>query len=227
MSDQLISLIAITAMVLLCTLFWAVGIALVLWDVNRHDLPGREQLGWLALAALLPLVGAFAYLFSRWLDALFPQKIVPDAAIKKRVTALRRPPELDRRMPTIAAIDLSRDTANYKLNQREGVERRRMPSVYKLAVLHGPSAGREFVVDQLPTRIGRGSPVDIRLDEDLGVSRQHAEIYEQDGVLRIRDLKSAHGTYVNGFSIADKGLTPGDQIKLSLSVLLLKVTESE
>ena len=73
------------------------------------------------------------------------------------------------------------------------------------------------------SRIGRGSEAQIRLDGDLGVSRQHAQIYEQSGVLRVRDLQSTHGTAVNGFSIADKSLDPGDRIRVGLSTLLVKV----
>ncbi len=65
----------------------------------------------------------------------------------------------------------------------------------------------------------------IGLDDDLGVSRQHAEIYDQAGVLRIRDLKSTHGTQVNGFSIDDKSLDPGDQIRIGASTLKIEMPE--
>ena len=65
----------------------------------------------------------------------------------------------------------------------------------------------------------------IALDEDRSVSRLQAEIYEQSGVLRIRDLKSTHGTKVNDFSISDKSLDAGDRIWVGMSILLVGVKE--
>src|SRR5690606_25480146 len=88
-----------------------------------------------------------------------------------------------------------------------------------LAVLEGPHAGQAFTVQGLPARIGRGPEADVRLDADLGVSRRHAELYRQAGVLRVRDTNSAHGTSVNGFTIDDKGLSPGDRIRVGHSLL--------
>jgi len=49
---------------------------------------------------------------------------------------------------------------------------------------------------------------------DMGVSRRHCELYERDGTLRVRDLGSAKGTFVNGTSIRDAPLTSGDMLKL-------------
>ena len=80
-------------------------------------------------------------------------------------------------------------------------------------------------MENLPAKIGRGLDVSIRLDGDQLVSRLHAEIYEQSGVLRIRDLNSTHGTKVNDFSITDKSLDPGDQIRVGISILRVEVRE--
>ena len=94
-----------------------------------------------------------------------------------------------------------------------------------LAALEGPHAGQHFELRDLPARIGRGAEVAIRLDADLGVSRRHAELYWQAGVLRLRDTNSAHGTTVNGYTITDKGLAPGDRIRVGHSLLQLQRAE--
>jgi pSer/pThr/pTyr-binding forkhead associated (FHA) protein len=88
-----------------------------------------------------------------------------------------------------------------------------------LAVVDGPDSGKSFVLDDLPAVIGRGRGAAIPLNGDMGVSRRHAEIYEQGQALRIRDLRSAHGTHVNGFDVNDKGLEAGDRIEIGHSVL--------
>jgi pSer/pThr/pTyr-binding forkhead associated (FHA) protein len=95
--------------------------------------------------------------------------------------------------------------------------------VMALAALEGPHAGERFELRELPARIGRGAEVAIRLDADLGVSRRHAELYLQAGVLRLRDTNSAHGTTVNGYTITDKGLAPGDRIRVGHSLLQLQL----
>jgi pSer/pThr/pTyr-binding forkhead associated (FHA) protein len=89
----------------------------------------------------------------------------------------------------------------------------------------GPHAAQTFSLATLPATIGRGAAAGIPLDEDLGVSRAHAELYLQAGILRIRDLGSTHGTLVNGFSISDKGLEPGDRIRVGTSELVLSAAQ--
>jgi pSer/pThr/pTyr-binding forkhead associated (FHA) protein len=94
---------------------------------------------------------------------------------------------------------------------------------YLLATVEGPHTGQNFVVDHLPACIGRGSDCAISLDNDLGVSRRHAELYQHGGKLRIRDLNSSHGTKVNNYNISDKGLLPGDRIRVGYSLLIVKM----
>jgi hypothetical protein len=93
----------------------------------------------------------------------------------------------------------------------------------KLVVIEGQDKGSKFVLHQLPAVIGRGPEVLISLDKDRGVSRQHAEIYDYAGVVRIRDLKSTHGTQVNGFGIGDKALDSGDKIQIGKTVLMISI----
>jgi hypothetical protein len=179
-------------------------------------LPRGEKLAWLALVILVPDLGFLAYLLSRLFGRLFPVASAggPPGAVRRRVTQLRPEPAGAARTGTIAAADLVQATiADRRLARTKGI---------MLAAVAGPHAGQEFAVDVLPARLGRGSEATVRLDRDLGVSRLHAEIYRQDGALRLRDLRSSHGTRINGVSIHDKTLEPGDRIELGLSALLVK-----
>lgn len=65
----------------------------------------------------------------------------------------------------------------------------------KLIMVSGSASSTEIDV-QPPVILGRGRKAGITLPHTL-VSRQHCEIYEQDGQLMIRDLGSLNGTLVN------------------------------
>ncbi len=67
------------------------------------------------------------------------------------------------------------------------------------------------------TRLGRGTDVEIRID-DPGVSRQHAEITLGTEVI-LRDLGSTNGTLVNGRLVASAVLYEGAQIQLGTTTL--------
>jgi hypothetical protein len=67
------------------------------------------------------------------------------------------------------------------------------------------------------TRLGRGTDVDIRID-DPGVSRHHAEITLGTDVT-LRDLGSTNGTLVNGRMVSSVVLTDGSRIQLGTTTL--------
>ncbi len=62
------------------------------------------------------------------------------------------------------------------------------------------------------TRLGRGTDVDIRVD-DPGVSRHHAEILLGREVV-LRDLNSTNGTYVDGVQVGETVLRDGSVVQL-------------
>jgi EAL domain-containing protein (putative c-di-GMP-specific phosphodiesterase class I) len=64
-----------------------------------------------------------------------------------------------------------------------------------------------------PFRIGRKAGLDLVLD-DRHVSKAHAEIYSDGAALRIRDLGSRNGTYVNTRPIADAPLHEDDTVRI-------------
>jgi hypothetical protein len=168
-----------------------------------------------------------AYLFSRLLAAFFSPpagggNIQPSP--RKRVTFLKRLEEPEVRTGTIPAVELMRPTVpdQEELHFRAlgGTDPKR---ILTLSVLEGPHAGQEFILKDLPASIGREPEAAIQLEKDRLVSRLHAEIYQKEGALRIRDLRSTHGTHINGFSIDDKFLEPGDKVEVGVTVILVEV----
>ena len=93
---------------------------------------------------------------------------------------------------------------------------------FDLVALEGPYAGEVFPLERLPLRIGRGPGAALALDNDLNVSRTHAEIYEWNGKLRVHDLGSTYGTLINGIPVTDQAFAPGDHLALGGTVLMLR-----
>ncbi|MEP7359110.1 MAG: FHA domain-containing protein [Anaerolineales bacterium] len=205
----------------LFSLIWAGSFAAVAWDLRRRPLGRAETIAWLALAALVPVVGALAYLLFRALGRPFPLPagLASAAPDKRRVTMLRPVPEAAPRTGTIAASDLVRQT----VLERPAAAAPGGPAPgVTLAVTAGPHAGQVLAALALPAGVARGGEASLRLDRDQGVSREHAEIYWQAGGLRLRDLGSTHGTRVNGQQVQDAPLAAGDTVELGLSTLVVK-----
>lgn len=80
-------------------------------------------------------------------------------------------------------------------------------------VLRGVSGGHfgKVITLRSKTIIGRGSDCDLVLNESE-MSRRHALIENTPEGLFLRDLGSVNGTFVNGTSVRDTVLKPGDQI---------------
>jgi DNA-binding NtrC family response regulator len=98
---------------------------------------------------------------------------------------------------------------------------------FVLSAVSGPDAGKTFAVDV--SRDGRvllgQSPIcTVRLD-DPTVSRRHAALDVVNGALRLTDLGSTNGTFVNGVRAYDVALAGGETITLGAHVLHLQVGE--
>ncbi len=90
----------------------------------------------------------------------------------------------------------------------------------RLAGVEDKCFGFEVAFREAPIRIGRDPDADVHL-RDASVSRHHCDIVRVDGVLWVPDLDSTHGTFVNGFHIAQSHLLPGDE--LTVGTLRLRV----
>ena len=70
----------------------------------------------------------------------------------------------------------------------------------------------------LPFRVGRRADLGLSLPCSC-VSKEHAEIFEHDGSLWVKDLQSTNGTYVNGQRVEDEApLTEGDILQFATVV---------
>jgi len=78
-------------------------------------------------------------------------------------------------------------------------------------------AGKSYPLNIAVTRIGRGTDVDIRID-DPGVSRHHAEI-TMGADVTLRDLDSTNGTYLDGVAVRVTTLYDGAEVRLGTTVL--------
>ena len=92
-----------------------------------------------------------------------------------------------------------------------------------LIVISGPHVGKMFKVDADEATLGRSSKADMHVN-DVGISRQHAQLVAYGEDVFIDDMDSANGTYLNG-NLVDRRqqLQDGDKITLG-STTILKFT---
>ena len=82
---------------------------------------------------------------------------------------------------------------------------------WALTVETGPQAGLTYVLAPGTTLVGRGGDCDIFFG-DVTVSRHHARFSIDDDGLRLEDLGSTNGTYVNGARAEAADLNAGDEL---------------
>ena len=72
------------------------------------------------------------------------------------------------------------------------------------------------------TVIGRREDCDLRIP--LGeISRKHARLVRDGDSLRLEDLGSSNGTYLNGQRVQESVLNPGDSIQIGPVVFVLQI----
>lgn len=85
-------------------------------------------------------------------------------------------------------------------------------------ILRDTRTGQEYPIPPQGLRIGRTSENDVVLTDDK-VSRRHATLWMQGGVLYIRDENSTNGTWVGNERItAPRALQVGEQVQIGDSV---------
>ncbi|MBK7972957.1 MAG: GGDEF domain-containing protein [Deltaproteobacteria bacterium] len=100
----------------------------------------------------------------------------------------------------------------------------RGPATPGITVINGSQLGVRFDLDDVRRNfvLGRETACDIFIDDDT-VSRRHAKLYlqSQDGaqLVKISDLGSTNGVFVNEQQITEATLQPGDKIHLGDVIL--------
>ena len=81
---------------------------------------------------------------------------------------------------------------------------------------------RSFSIARDMTVIGRREDCDLRIP--LGdVSRKHCRLVRDGDTLKIEDLGSSNGTFLNGRRVQEAMLSPGDSIQVGPVVFVLQV----
>src|SRR5205807_2513774 len=93
----------------------------------------------------------------------------------------------------------------------------------RLKVVEGPDAGREFGLDRSAV-IGRSARGADLVLHDPEVSRRHASLHLGEQGLKIEDLQSTNGTFVNDERVTGhRPVHPGDRLKIGTTVLEVEV----
>lgn len=86
-----------------------------------------------------------------------------------------------------------------------------------LVVIYGPDLGRKHSLTSQSLTLGRSNKCDIQIDQE-SVSRAHSKIINAGRSVRIRDLGSTNGTYVNDELVEERTLVDGDFIKIGRTI---------
>lgn len=92
----------------------------------------------------------------------------------------------------------------------------------KLIMFKEDGERREFVLRAGVSTIGRKEDCDLRIPL-ADISRHHSEVTVSDGKVKIRDLDSSNGTFVNLARIEEHELEPGDRVSIGPVVFTLQV----
>jgi pSer/pThr/pTyr-binding forkhead associated (FHA) protein len=88
-----------------------------------------------------------------------------------------------------------------------------------LQALQGNDVGKSFPLEQQTQILGRGVATDITI-WDIRASRAHCRLDQVEGGVRLTDLHSSNGTFLNGKRMtAPHLLRPGDLIRIGSTVL--------
>jgi hypothetical protein len=82
--------------------------------------------------------------------------------------------------------------------------------------------GRVYELSGSVTVIGRGAEADVVVD-DAGVSRRHAEIHTGTGRIRVVDLGSTNGTFVDGERVGTGDLADGSRITVGRTRIVVRM----
>jgi pSer/pThr/pTyr-binding forkhead associated (FHA) protein len=95
-----------------------------------------------------------------------------------------------------------------------------------LVIVEGPRSGTELALDRPRVEMGRGPGVELRFEDDA-MSREHACFEVVEGALRVRDLGSTNGVFLNDHPTLAAELKHGDQLQIGNHVFRYLVERLE
>ena len=90
---------------------------------------------------------------------------------------------------------------------------------FEIRVTAGPDTGRVMVADAAQSVLVGQSPVCTLRLTDPEVSRRHVSFEAQGATLRVTDLRSTNGTFVNGVRVYEAALAGGETVQVGGTVL--------
>src|SRR3954464_3845272 len=91
-----------------------------------------------------------------------------------------------------------------------------------LVMFRAEGERKTFSITRDVTVMGRREDCDFRIP--LGdISRKHCRIIKEENALKIEDLGSSNGTYVNGKRIHEAELQPGDTVQIGPVVFVAQL----
>lgn len=98
--------------------------------------------------------------------------------------------------------------------------------VHTLVVVQGEGMGRRVVLDGEPLAVGRSSLGRLVLS-DPQVSKLHCELRLEGGRVRVRDLGSTNGTFLDGERVTEAVLAPESRLRLGTHVLRYELRDAD
>ena len=97
------------------------------------------------------------------------------------------------------------------------------PGLLEVHVVGGPDSGSVFRLSPGTHRVGRAAEATVRV-EDRGLSRVHAELQVTTAGVRVRDLGSTNGTWLDGSRLgsAPRSLAGQSHLSVGSSTLVLR-----
>lgn len=113
------------------------------------------------------------------------------------------------RLQTVGDVDLERDF----LRPTTGIRLMGVLIPVRACVV------TQFLIDCDSMTIGRDDSADLVIPDDV-VSKQHARIYQRNGLFAIEDLGSSNGTYVDNVPVISCALHGGDGIRVGRNLFV-------
>lgn len=121
-----------------------------------------------------------------------------------------------------------RDLLATVVQQREAVSSAEtVPGVFVLVVTDGPERGRAYRLDAtMPVRalVGTSPACEVRVT-DREVSRRHAALERIGNNLRITDLGSTNGTWVDRVKVVEADLQGGEMVRVGATMFRVDIEE--